>query len=188
MDHKVTASSNEPVLHAALELSKNNWLLALQFPDRTQPSLYRLGGGDTEALMAKLMVARDRMARISGTTPSVMLCYEVGYDGIWLARFLKARGVECLVVDGSSIRVDRRARRAKTDRLDAGMLLRSLIAWSKLAGSEGGCHRASQDLAKPVCRTKIERPHTCRIVYAWNRLASRKQAAGYKLMCSWHAA
>jgi transposase len=130
MDHKVAASPNEPVLHAALELSKNSWLLALQFPDRAPPSLYRIKGGDAETLMAKLTAARDRMTRVSGNTASVVLCYEIGYDGVWLARFLKARGVECVVVDSSSIRVDRRARRPKTDKIDSGMLLRWLIAWS----------------------------------------------------------
>jgi transposase len=48
-----------------------------------------------------------------------------------LARFLKARGIECLVVDAASMQVNRRARRAKTDRIDVGMLLRALIAWSQ---------------------------------------------------------
>jgi transposase len=78
--------------------------------------------------MAKLMAARDRWAKISGQAPSIVLCYEVGYDAFWLARFLKARGIECLVVDASSVQVNRRARRAKTDRIDVGVLLRALIA------------------------------------------------------------
>jgi transposase len=47
----------------------------------------------------------------------------------WLARFLKARGIECLVVDSGSIQVNRRSRRAKTDRIDLAKLLRALIAW-----------------------------------------------------------
>jgi hypothetical protein len=58
-----------------------------------------------------------------------VLCYEAGYDAFWLARFLKARGIECLVVDAASLQVNRRARRAKTDRIDVGMLLRALIKW-----------------------------------------------------------
>ena len=75
------------------------------------------------------MAARDRWAKLSGKPPSIVLCYEAGYDAFWLARFLKARGIECLVVDAASIQVNRRARRAKTDRIDVGMLLRALIAW-----------------------------------------------------------
>jgi hypothetical protein len=90
MDHASSGTPAETVLYGALELSKNSWLLALQFPDRAQPSLYPIRGGDTEGLMAKLMAARDRWAKVSGKTPSIVLCYEAGYDAFWLARFLKA--------------------------------------------------------------------------------------------------
>jgi transposase len=88
-----------------LELSKKSWLLAIQFPDREQPSLYPIAGGDAEKLMAKLTQARDRWAKASGALPMITLCYGVGYDAFWLARFLKARGVECLVIDLRSRRV-----------------------------------------------------------------------------------
>jgi transposase len=131
MDHAITGTPAETILNGALELSKNSWLLALQFPDRAQPSLYPISGGDTVGLMAKLMAARDRWAKVSGKTPSIVLCYEAGYDAFWLARLLKERGIECLVVDAASMQVNRRARRAKTDRIDVGMLLRSLIAWGQ---------------------------------------------------------
>jgi transposase len=131
MDHANTGTPAETILHGALELSKNSWLLALQFPDRAQPSLYPISGGDTVGLMAKLTAARDRWAKMSGKAPSIVLCYEAGYDAFWLARFLKARGIECLVVDAASMQVNRRARRAKTDRIDVGMLLRALIAWGQ---------------------------------------------------------
>jgi transposase len=125
MDHAITDTPAETILHGALELSKNSWLLALQFPDRGQPSLYPIRGGDTVGLMTKLTAARDRWAKMSGKAPSIMLCYEAGYDAFWLARFLKARG------NAASMQVNRRARRAKTDRIDVGMLLRALIAWSQ---------------------------------------------------------
>src|SRR4029077_7060488 len=78
-------------LHCALELSKKSWLLAIQFPDREQPSLYQIEGGDTKKLMAKLAAAHDCWAKVSGARPMITLCYEVGYDAFWLARFLKAR-------------------------------------------------------------------------------------------------
>ena len=66
MDHAIADTSAETVLRGALELSKNSWLLALQLPDRAQPSLYPIRGGDTEGLMAKLTAARDRWAKVSG--------------------------------------------------------------------------------------------------------------------------
>jgi transposase len=114
-----------------LELSKKSWLLAIQFPDREQPSLHPIEGGDGERLMVKLTAARDRWAKVSGAPPMITLCYEVGYDAFWLARFLKARGIECLVIDPSSLQVSRRGRRVKTDRVDVKTLLRTLIAWCR---------------------------------------------------------
>src|SRR6266487_5921962 len=117
MDHAITGTPAETILHGALELSKNSWLLALQFPDRAQPSLYPISGGDTEGLMAKLTAARDRWAKTSGALPMITLCYEVGYDAFWLARFLKTRAIECLVIDPGSLQVSRRGRRVKTDRV-----------------------------------------------------------------------
>ncbi len=91
------ATSNEECLYAALELSKNSWLLAIQFPGRDNPSLHPIKGGDADGLMAKLDAARERLAKLSGQVPRVILCYEAGYDGFWLARFLELRGVDCRV-------------------------------------------------------------------------------------------
>ncbi len=126
-----TPASNEQCLYAVLELSKNSWLLAIQFPGRDNPSLHPIKGGDADGLMAKLDAARERLAKISGQVPKVTLCYEAGYDGFWLARFVEQRGVDCLVMDPASLQVDRRARRVKTDRIDVEKLLHTLIAWCR---------------------------------------------------------
>jgi len=131
MDQATPSTASANTLHCALELSKKSWLLAIQFPDREQPSLYPIAGGDAEKLMAKLTQARDRWAKTSGALPMITLCYEVGYDAFWLARCLKARGVECLVIDPGSLQVSRRGRRVKTDRVDVKTLLRTLIAWCR---------------------------------------------------------
>ena len=97
------SSSNEQSIHAALELSKNSWLLAIQFPGRDKPSLYPIGGGNAEGLMTKLDAARDRVAKVTGQVPKVTLCYEAGYDGFWLSRFLEQRGIDCLVMEPASL-------------------------------------------------------------------------------------
>jgi transposase len=125
------ATSSDQTLYAALELSKNSWLLAIQFPDRDNPSLHPIKGGDADGLIAKLDAARERLAKVSGQVPKVILCYEAGYDGFWLARFLELRGVDCRVMDPASLQVDRRARRVKTDRIDVEKLLHTLIAWCR---------------------------------------------------------
>ena len=79
------------------------------------------------------LIARTkaRVTRRLGTTPRVACCYEAGRDGFWLHRVLEAEGIASHVMDPTSLQVDRRARRAKTDRLDAQALLRALMAWSR---------------------------------------------------------
>ncbi len=61
--------------------------------------------------MAKLNATRNRLTKITGQVPKVILCYEAGYDGFWMARFLEQRGVECLVMEPASLQVNRKARR-----------------------------------------------------------------------------
>ena len=124
-------ASNEQSIYAALELSKNSWLLAIQVPGRDNPSLHPLPGGDADGLMTKLSAARDRVTKDTGQTPAVTLCYEAGYDGFWLARFLEQRNVTCLVMEPASLQVNRRARRVKTDRIDVESILHTLVAWCR---------------------------------------------------------
>ena len=73
----------------------------------------------------------------------IVLCYEVGYDGFWLARLLIARGIRTVVFDPASFLMPRRGRRAKTDRLDAEGMTRTLRAW--LAGD----HEVARDFQIP---------------------------------------
>jgi transposase len=148
------ATSSEQTLHAALELSKNSWLLAIQFPDRDNPSLYPIRGGNAEGLMAKLDAARDRVAKVTGQTPKVTLCYEAGYDGFWLTRLLEQRGIACLVMEPASLQVNRRARRVKTDRIDVESLLHTLIAWCR-----GERHVCSMVVIPSVEEEDIRRSH-----------------------------
>ena len=125
------ATSCEQTLHAALELSKNSWLLAIQVPGRDNPSLHPISGGDADGLLSKLDAAQERVAKVSGLMPKVILCYEAGYDGFWLARLLDQHGIECRVMDPASLQVNRKARRVKTDRIDVERLLQALIAWCR---------------------------------------------------------
>jgi transposase len=148
------STSNEQSIYAALELSKNSWLLAIQVPGRDNPSLYPIGGGNAEGLMAKLDAARNRLAKVSGQTPKVTLCYEAGYDGFWLTRFLEQRGIECLVMEPASLQVNRRARRVKTDRIDVENILHTLIAWCR-----GERHVCSMVVIPSVEEEDLRRSH-----------------------------
>jgi transposase len=69
-----------------------------------------------------------RAARKLGSAPKVVSCYEAGYDGFWLHRLLEAARITNFVFDAASIAVEQRARRAKTDRIDGELLLRTLMA------------------------------------------------------------
>jgi transposase len=112
----------------ALELSEKKWVLAVQLPGVDRHSRHVLdGGGETlasfvERLKVRCVSAGRKIAR-------VILTHEAGRDGFWLARFLARRGIEVHVMQPSSLPVDRRARRAKTDMIDVEMLLRTLMAW-----------------------------------------------------------
>jgi len=113
----------------SLELSQKNWLVTLHSPDRDRISRHKLEGGDHAGLLALIGSIRARAALKLGAAPKVVSCYEAGYDGFWLHRLLLAAGITNHVFDPSSIAVDQRARRVKTDRIDGETMLRTLMAY-----------------------------------------------------------
>ena len=115
-------------IFVAIELSQKTWLVTLHSPDRDRISRRRLAGGDDAGLLALLEGVRARAAGKLGSPPEIATCYEAGYDGFWLHRVLTAAGITNLVFDPASIAVEQRSRRAKTDRIDGELLLRTLMA------------------------------------------------------------
>jgi transposase len=115
-------------IFVAIELSQKSWLVTLHSPDRDRISRHTLGGGDHAGLLALIGKVRSRAEQKSGSPLRIASCYEAGYDGFWLHRLLLAAGVENFVFDAASIPVEQRGRRAKTDRIDGELLLRSLMA------------------------------------------------------------
>jgi transposase len=113
----------------AIELSKKSWVVAINTPLADKISRHTLPGCDWTGLLELIQRLRTRVARELGRPVEMISCYEAGYDGFWLHRLLEGQGVHSLVVDPASVQVDRRARRAKTDRIDAERLLRSLMAY-----------------------------------------------------------
>jgi transposase len=117
------------MIFVALELSQKSWLVTLHSPDRDRISRHKLEGGDHAGLLTLIERMRDRAARTPGSVPAVVSCYEAGYDGFWLHRLLLSAGITNYVFDPSSIAVDQRARRVKTDRIDGERMLRTLMAY-----------------------------------------------------------
>ena len=115
-------------IFVAIELSQKDWLVSLHSPDKDRLSRHHVAAGNHAELLSLLERVRGRAARVLGTVPRVVSCYEAGYDGYWLHRLLQAHGIESYVFDPASIAVEQRGRRAKSDRIDGEQLLRTLMA------------------------------------------------------------
>lgn len=124
------AADHDPVrCLLAIELSKKSWIVAITTALSDKISRYTLDGCDWKGLLELMERVRTRVAREVGRPVEMISCYEAGYDGFWLHRLLERQGVRSHVIDPASVQVDRRARRAKTDHIDAKRLLRSLMAY-----------------------------------------------------------
>ena len=123
-------SAKSDVLYMAMELSKRTWKLGFSKGGRKQ-RIVNVAAGNLQALQDEVKKAKRKLRLDKEVT--VRSCYEAGRDGFWLHRYLLSYGIENVVVDSSSIEVDRRKRRAKTDRIDANKLLNMLMRyhWSE---------------------------------------------------------
>jgi transposase len=123
--------------HVALELSQAKWLIGALLPGRAKAILHAVRGGDAGGLVDVLRKLEQRASAEAGVLVSVSVCFESGYDGFWLARFLADRGIDTHVLDAASFLVSRRGRRAKTDRIDVEAMAFTLKAY--LAGDHSVC-------------------------------------------------
>jgi len=122
-------AAHSGTIFVAIELSQKTWLVTLHSPDRDRISRHKLEGGDHAGLLGLIEKVRARAAEKLGWAPGVVSCYEAGYDGFWLHRLLQAAGITNFVFDAASIAVEQRSRRAKTDRIDGELMLRTLMAY-----------------------------------------------------------
>jgi len=158
-------SVNESVVYVAFELSKTDWTLALTSGFGVAPWLRTVSAGDLAAVDRALQQARARFGLDAGAR--VVSCYEAGRDGFWIHRALQQRGLENRVVDSASIEVNRRARRTKTDRIDALKLVMMLVrvcrgerqVWAEVrvptAEAEAARHRSRERTALTQERTRL---------------------------------
>ena len=115
------------MLYMALELSASKWKVALADGKRAA-SQHTVTAGDVAGLLLLVEKAKKR-GGLKGAV-KVMSCYEAGREGFWLHRWLLEQGIDNVVVDSSSIEVNRRARRAKSDGLDAAKLYEMLVRYA----------------------------------------------------------
>lgn len=129
----MTAAQNQfsktvRTLYVAFELGWDKWKLAFGKEVADNARVRNVAGRDCAAVLREIAAAKAKFG-LPANAP-VVCCYEAGRDGHWLYRFLTAQGITCHEVDSSSIEVNRKQRRAKTDSLDAGKLLTMLIRYA----------------------------------------------------------
>jgi transposase len=123
-----TECSAAATLYLAFELGSTKWTLGFTTAPAQRPRIRTIAAGDLGALERETIAAKVRFG-LPADTP-VQSGYEAGRDGFWVHRWLEAHGMANVVVDSSSIEVNRKARRAKTDRLDVRKLLALLLRWA----------------------------------------------------------
>ena len=126
----------DSTLIAVIEMSLSSWLVAGIVPGVERQPLKKLAV-DESALLKLLNRWREEAEKAGRKIERTAVAFEAGRDGFWLARWLRARGIEAHVIHASSVAVSREHRRAKTDRLDTELLKRAFLGW--LRGERDHC-------------------------------------------------
>ncbi len=160
-------------LIAVIEMSESSWLVGAMVPGLRREPRKKLPA-DEAALLELLQRWREEARKAGAKIARVVVAYEAGRDGFWLARWLRARGIEAHVIHPTSVAVSREHRRAKTDRLDLALLKRALLGW--LRGEAKHCTMAA---VPTLAEEDAKRPSRERekLVGERTRLANRMKAA-----------
>jgi transposase len=183
LSRSFTALNQDSTLIVVIEMSQSSWLVAGMVPGIERQPLKKLKPDEDQLL--KLMDRwRHEAIQAGREIERIVVAYEAGRDGFWLARWLRERGVEAYVIHPSSIAVSREHRRAKTDRLDTELLMRAFLGW--LRGEKRHCSMAAiptieeEDAKRPNReREKLVGDRT-RIVNRMKSTLSRFGIRGFK--------
>ena len=166
LSRSLVALDQDSTIIAVVELSQSSWLVAGVLPGVERQPRKKLEPS-AERLLGLLHRWRDEAVRAGKKITRIALAFEAGRDGVWLARWLSARGVEAHVIHPSSVAVSREHRRAKTDRLDTEMLKRGFLGW--LRGERGHC---SMSRVPTIAEEDAKRPNRERECLVGNARAS----------------
>ena len=170
LSRSLTPLNVNHTLIAVIEMSQKSWLVAGIVPGVERQPLKKLET-DEDALLSLLDRWRKEAEKAGHKIKRIAVAFEAGRDGFWLARWLRAHGIEAHVIHASSVAVSREHRRAKTDRLDTELLKRAFLGWlrgerdhCKMVGDPDLCRggrQATQPRARePRWRAKSDRqPH-----------------------------
>jgi transposase len=138
LSRSLVAFEQDATLIAVIEMGQSSWLVAGIVPGIERQPLKKLPV-DQEGLLQLLHRWRREADQAGHTIKRIVVAFEAGRDGFWLARWLRAR--EIYVIHPSSVPVSREHRRAKSDRLDTELLKRSFLGW--LRGEPKHCSMAA---------------------------------------------
>jgi len=136
----LAALEQDSTVIAVIEMSQSRWLVAAVIPRIERQPLKKIDP-DEELLLKLLHRWQNEAGRAGREIKRIVAAYEAGRDGFWLARWLRARGIEAYVIHPTSVAVSREHRRAKTDRLDTELLKRAFLGW--LRGEKRHCSMAA---------------------------------------------
>jgi transposase len=160
------ATKTEADIFIAVEMSRAKWIIGVHTPLAEKISIHSFACGDADAVLALIDRMRAKVEAVHGTCPKVICCYEAGYEGFWLYRRFGALGVRMVVIDPASLLVNRRAKRAKTDRIDARDMVRSLMAFAR------GEHHVLSAVRVPT----VEQDDARRVLRERHRLVKERTA------------
>ena len=172
-------SKNQPTSRSApdlttvflsVEVSRSSWVIGIFCPATDENiGTHKLEPNDVPKIIELAYKARSR----AGSEGSMVLCYEAGYEGFWLARHLErhAPDIEVVIIDPASLEVDRRAKKVKTDRIDAIRMIRALKAWKS----------GDNDVLSPVRVPTIEQEDQRRIGRERDALMSERQRGNNRI-------
>jgi transposase len=177
LSRSLVALEPASTLIAVIEMSLSSWLVAGIVPGVERQPLKKLAV-DESALLKLLHRWREEAEKAGRRIERIVVAFEAGRDGFWLARWLKARGIEAHVIHAASVAVSREHRRAKTDRLDTELLKRAFLGW--LRGERDHC----KVVAIPTLKDEdAKRPNREResLVGEQSRIVNRMKAALIRL-------
>jgi transposase len=177
LSRSLVALEPDGTLIAVIEMSLSSWLVAGIVPGVERQPLKKLAV-DESALLKLLHRWREEAEKAGRRIERIVVGFEAGRDGFWLARWLKARSIETYVIHAASVAVSREHRRAKTDRLDTELLKRAFLGW--LRGERDHC----KVVAIPTIKDgDAKRPNREResLVGEQSRIVNRMKAALIRL-------
>jgi transposase len=173
LSRSLVALDQDSTIIAVVEMSQSSWLVAGMLPGIERQPRKKLEPS-AERLLGLLHRWRDEAVKAGRHITRIAVAFEAGRDGFWLARWLRARGVEAHVIHPSSVAVSREHRRAKTDRLDTELLKRGFLGW--LRGERGHCTMARIPTIAEEDAKRPNREREC-LVGERTRIVNRMKAA-----------